>query len=42
LSHDDIQKIADTYHAWRTADPSVRAHCIRPAARCGWINRRGK
>ncbi|PTQ77520.1 type I restriction enzyme M protein [Nitrosomonas oligotropha] len=32
LSHDDIQKIADTYHAWRTADPSppVGAHCMRP------------
>ncbi|SDX35921.1 N-6 DNA methylase [Nitrosomonas oligotropha] len=32
LSHDDIQKIADTYHAWRTADPSpsVGARCTRP------------
>ncbi|MGZ0018986.1 N-6 DNA methylase [Nitrosomonas sp. wSCUT-2] len=32
LSHDDIQKIADTYHTWRTSDPSppVGARCTRP------------
>ncbi len=32
LSHDDIQQIASTYHAWRTGDPSpsVGARCTRP------------
>ncbi len=32
LSHDDIQQIARTYHAWRNPDPSppVGARCTRP------------
>lgn len=32
LSHEDIQQIASTYHAWRTGDPSpsVGARCTRP------------